>query len=228
MAAFSGPAMAMFFGTISPSSTCTVTTIASAIARDSGCSSAGETPTTSNGRRSRSATAGSPSRPSRIDDTVIPSWAPANISGSCSPARMTVTALDLPCSASASNRSRRAEISENSAPTKNALVAISKMVANTPSRSPISNPSHGGITAIIDMGQVKQVDTAAIHSDHPGLPAGRAFGYAIGFISAQLHRVPADRNATELLEYQPADRLVFTLRRVIPGGCRHLVDAQQT
>ena len=133
--------MAMFFGTISPSSTCSVTTIASATANDTVCSRAGETPPTeSNGRRSRSATAGSPSRPSRIDDTVIPSWAPANISGSCSPARIAVTALDLPCSANASSRSRRAEISENSAPTKNALVATSRMVANTPSKSPINEP----------------------------------------------------------------------------------------
>ena len=37
--------MAMFFGTISPSSTCSVTTIASATTNDTVCSSAGETPT---------------------------------------------------------------------------------------------------------------------------------------------------------------------------------------
>ena len=67
-----------------------------------------------NGFSSRCATAGSPMRPSRIEHTVMPSCAPASISERFSPARITVTALCLPCSTRASRRSRRAEISANS------------------------------------------------------------------------------------------------------------------
>src|ERR1700761_6020981 len=97
-----------------------------------------------------------------------------------------------------------------------------------PAGRPSVHLSRAGISMTVDVGQLEQVDPAAIHPDDPGLPAGRAFRYAVGFISAQLHRVPVHRNAAELLEHQPADRLVFTLRRVIAGGGRHLVDAQQT
>ena len=73
MAVDSGPAMAMFFGTISPSSTCIVTTIASAMTNDTVCSTVSGIPTTANGFSSRWATAGSPTRPSRIEQTVMPS-----------------------------------------------------------------------------------------------------------------------------------------------------------
>ena len=52
------------------------------------------------------------------------------------PARITVTARRLPCSASASRRSRRAEISANSAPTKNAFAASNRTVSSTARMSP--------------------------------------------------------------------------------------------
>ena len=131
----------MFFGTISPSSTCSVTTIASATKNDTVCSTASGMPAKWNGVSSRWATAGSPMRPSRIEQMVMPSCAPASISDRFSPARITVTALFLPCSASASSRSRRAEISANSEPTKNALAPSSSTISSTPRRSPISGPA---------------------------------------------------------------------------------------
>ena len=53
MAADSGPAIAMFFGTISPSSTCSTTTIVIAMTNDTVCSIASGTPTRSNGVSSR-------------------------------------------------------------------------------------------------------------------------------------------------------------------------------
>src|SRR5882757_4607744 len=138
MAADSGPASAMFFGTISPSSTCNTTTIVVAITNDTVCRTVSGMPINWKGFSNRCATAGSPTRPNRIEQIVIPSCAPASITGKFSPARMTVTALCLPCSARASSRSRRAEISANSAPTKNALAASRITVRTTPKKSPIS------------------------------------------------------------------------------------------
>ncbi|COY15813.1 Uncharacterised protein [Mycobacterium tuberculosis] len=52
-----------------------------------------------------------------------------------------MTAVALPCSASASRRSRRAEINANSAPTKNALAPISKSASNTADSTSISGPA---------------------------------------------------------------------------------------
>jgi hypothetical protein len=54
---------------------------------------------------------------------VIPSCAAASISDSCSAARITVRARCIPRLAIASNRSRRALINANSAPTKKAFAA---------------------------------------------------------------------------------------------------------
>ena len=53
IAADSGPAIAMFFGTISPSSTCNTTTIVIATTNDTVCSTASGTPRRSNGFSSR-------------------------------------------------------------------------------------------------------------------------------------------------------------------------------
>ena len=54
-------------------------TIVIAMTNDTVCRSASGTPTRSNGFSSRWATAGSPTRPSRIEQIVMPSWAPASI-----------------------------------------------------------------------------------------------------------------------------------------------------
>ena len=53
IAADSGPAIAMFFGTISPSSTCSTTTMVIATTNDTVCSTASGTPNKSNGFSSR-------------------------------------------------------------------------------------------------------------------------------------------------------------------------------
>ena len=67
--------------------------------------------------------AGSPIRPSRMEQIVMPNCAPASITERRSEARMTVRARENPSSSRASRRSRRAEINENSAATKKALAA---------------------------------------------------------------------------------------------------------
>ena len=56
----SGPASAMFFGTISPSTTCRNPITASAIVKAAGCTSASGRPMASNGASSAWAIAGSP------------------------------------------------------------------------------------------------------------------------------------------------------------------------
>ena len=63
----------MFFGTISPSNTCSTTTIVIAMMNDTVCNTASGTPNSANGFSSRCATAGSPTRPSRIEQIVMPS-----------------------------------------------------------------------------------------------------------------------------------------------------------
>ena len=171
MAEDSGPAMAMFLGTISPSSTWSTTTIVIAMMNDTVCSTVSGMPSARKGVSSRCATAGSPTRPSRIEQTVMPSWAPASISGRFSPARITVTALRLPCSARASSRSRRADINANSAPTKNALAPRSSTVSTTPRKSPIGMALF--LVAPPELGQLELVDPTTVHPDHRGQPAHR-------------------------------------------------------
>src|ERR1700694_5630289 len=214
----------MFLGTISPSSTCSTTTMVSATTKDTVCSTASGTPNRSNGLSSRWATAGSPMRPSRIEHAVMPSCAPASISDRFSPARMTVTALCLPCSASASSRSRRAEIRANSAPTKNALALNSATVSRTPSQSPIGRPLVGPGA---EPNQLDQVDAATVHPHDGGPPAHRLVVWCVGIERRQLDRLTLDRDVAELLQHQTADGVVFALRPTESGGGGHLVDAQQ-
>ena len=57
----------MFFGTISPSSTCSTTTIVIAMTNDTVCSTVSGMPSRWNGFSNRCATAGSPTRPNRIE-----------------------------------------------------------------------------------------------------------------------------------------------------------------
>ncbi|SHV27054.1 Uncharacterised protein [Mycobacteroides abscessus subsp. abscessus] len=65
--------MAMFLGTISPSKTCSNTTMDSEITKATVCVTAAGAPNSSKGRSSRCATAGSPTRPNKIEQIVIPS-----------------------------------------------------------------------------------------------------------------------------------------------------------
>src|SRR4051794_24059522 len=222
IAADSGPAIAMFLGTISPRSTCSTTTMVIATTNDTVCSTASDTPSRSNGASSRCATAGSPTRPRRIEHTVMPSWAPASISDRFWPAWITVTALRLPCSASASRRSRRAEISANSAATKKAFKASSSTVSRTPNRSLIR-----GLLVGAEPDQRDEVDAAAVHPLDGCQPVHRPVEGRVGVELAQGHRLALDGDVAELLQHQPADRLVLALGR--PKWCLgvDLVDPQQ-
>ncbi len=166
----SGPAIAMFLGTISPSRMCATTTIASDTANASGCSTASGRPTHASGRSSRCATAGSPRRPSRSEQIVMPSCDAASMRERSAPARSTVRAAAVPESAIASSRSRRAEMSANSAPTKNALAASSAIAASSASRSlPTARPPRVPALRCRASRQLRQPVAFAAH--HGELPA---------------------------------------------------------
>jgi hypothetical protein len=140
----SGPAIARFFGTISPSTVCSPATIASATVNETACSTGTGTPSGASGPSSRCAITGSASAPSPRPHTVMPNWAPAISSGSSWPARSTVRALATPVAASASICSRRAVSMANSAPTKNALPASSSTVTGSASRVLMARPPPAG------------------------------------------------------------------------------------
>src|ERR1700737_2093621 len=237
MADASGPAIAMFFGTISPSSTCSTTTIVIAITNDTVCRTVSGMPIKWKGFSNRCATAGSPTRPNRIEQIVMPSCAPASITGKFSPARMTVTALCLPCSARASSRSRRAEINANSAPTKNALAARSSTVRTTLKKSPISILASSRrrssdvaffVAASAQLRQFQLIDPATVHPQHRGQPAHRVLGRCVRIERRQLDRLAFFGNVAELLQHQTTDGLVFAFGSPESGSFGHLVDAQQT
>src|SRR5690606_20420388 len=121
----------------------------------------------------------SPTRPSRIEQMVMPSWAAASIIDRFSPALMTVMALRLPCATMASSRSRRAEIRANSAATKKALPASSTKVRTTPKTSPMVVLLEFARLQILggDRDQADPVDAPAVHALHacdPATPTGGA------------------------------------------------------
>ena len=125
----SGPAIAMFLGTISPSTMCATTTTTSEIVNATGPSTSSGSPSQLNGRSMRWATAGSPRRPSSSEQIVMPSWAAASMRDRSAPAFSTAEAPEVPARAIVSNRSRREEINANSAPTKNALASSRRTAA---------------------------------------------------------------------------------------------------
>jgi hypothetical protein len=88
--------MAMFFGTISPSTTCRKTTIVIAITNATGCSHSSGTCSAWNPGSIRCASAGSPTAPRPSEQTVMPSWAPAIIKETCSIAFSVVRAIRDP------------------------------------------------------------------------------------------------------------------------------------
>ncbi len=113
--------MAMFFGTISPSTMCRNTTTASAMMNATVCRAAPLMPTAASGISSRCATAGSPMAPRPSEHTVMPSWAPAIMRETRSIARSVIRAEREPAAARGSIWVRRAAMRANSAPTKKAL-----------------------------------------------------------------------------------------------------------
>ena len=156
----------------------------------------------------------------------MPSCAPASISDRFCPARITVTALRLPCSARASSRSRRAEISANSAPTKNAFASSSRTVSSdaeevshqSPPESPWRRPSLTRSSRSMRRPSIRA--TVARHR----IGSSRV---PVRLECLELHRLSDLGDVAELLHHQPADGLVFALVTAESGGRGHLVDAQQ-
>ncbi len=144
----------------------------------------------------------------------------------------------FPCSASVSRRSRRAEISENSAPTKKALPPSSANGDQDPepvvhrSTSSGADPAGGG--GGVDGGDRDDVDSAAVHPHHAGLPPRRrrdrvGAGLLLEFVTfGQCDDVPLLGDATQQRDDETAEGVVVAVGRVIAGGGRELVDPQQT
>ena len=127
-AARSGLETAAFLGTISPTTTWSPTTMRRAMAAATPwVTPAGSPSATAAGSR-ECASAGSATTPSETEQTVMPSWAHASISETFSIAHSTIRADLLPASALGSIELRRAEITANSAPTKNAFPRSSAIV----------------------------------------------------------------------------------------------------
>jgi hypothetical protein len=74
------------------------------------------------------------------EQTVMPSWLVASIRVACSIAKSAVCALRLPRSASGSTCDRRAEMTANSAATKNALNTRRTISAAMPPQSFMRHP----------------------------------------------------------------------------------------
>ena len=88
----------------------------------SGASRLSLTPSACSGSSMRCAIAGSATTPRLVEHTVMPSWAHASMSETCSIAHSTVRARRSPGARRAARSAlRRAEMMANSAPTKNAL-----------------------------------------------------------------------------------------------------------
>ena len=78
------------------------------------------------------------------------------------------------------------------------------------------------------LGQLEQIDAAAVHPHHRGQPADRVVAVARRDRTPVSSTVsPAFGDVAELLQHQTADGLVFALGRPESGRVGHLVDAQQ-
>ena len=121
--AFSGEAMEMFLGTISPATTCRPTTMTRAMTTATAWEPACPTPTAASKGSRAWAMAGSATTPRPVEHRVTPSWAVASMRETFCSAHRAVAARASPASASGSSWLRREEVTANSAPTKKALPA---------------------------------------------------------------------------------------------------------
>ncbi len=108
----------MFFGTISPRTTCRKVTSSSAVTKAMMPMASPDRDVRPSGISSRWWMAGSETFRITSEQTVMPSWLVASMSVACSIAHRVVFAALLPASAFGSICERRAEITANSAPTK--------------------------------------------------------------------------------------------------------------
>jgi hypothetical protein len=154
----------MFFGTISPITMWATTTTASEIVKASGSRTSIGSPSQVKGTSMRCATAGSPRRPNSTEQIVMPSWDAASIRERSAPARNAVDAPAVPAWAIASSRSRRAETSANSAPTKKALISSRRMAAARARKSLLTDGLHNGC------GEAELGHTVAVAPHHREAP----------------------------------------------------------
>ena len=131
----SGTENARFFGTISPNTTCRYETSSSATRNAITSTIASARPVSPSGSASRWWIAGSETFRISSEQMVMPSWLVASMSVACSIAYSAVFAAREPFSASGSICERRAEMTANSAPTKNALKASSTTSHAIPAQS---------------------------------------------------------------------------------------------
>src|SRR3546814_14592798 len=138
--------------------------------------------------------------------TVIPSWAPAIISDTCSMACSVVRATREPACAFGSIWLRRAEISANSAPTKNALRARRRSVSSTPVRSLIV-----GHLLLTDTHR-EPVDPEPVH------PLDREQGESLRLVVPLPRPGHGDRGHARVARY-PAEHLDRSDERRVGKGC---------
>ena len=124
----------MFLGTISPRTTCRKVTRSSAATKAMMPIASPDSEVRPSGISSRWWMAGSETLRITSEHTVMPSWLVASISVACSMAQSVVFAALLPASALGSICERRAEMTANSAPTKNALTTRSTTSQMMPGR----------------------------------------------------------------------------------------------
>ena len=163
-AARSGPASVMFFGTISPTTVCRKTTTPSASTNATGCTAPSGSPIAWNGPSSRCARAGSAIAPRPSEQMVMPSCAPAIISGIWFIADSAQRA-GWDAAASGSMTVRRDAISANSPPTKNPLPSSSTTVISR-SVTSVVRSSGRRLRRHPDL-----LDPVPVHLDHGELPA---------------------------------------------------------
>ena len=163
-----GPASAMFFGTISPRPAVQVGDDRQRDHERDGCTRRRARPARRTGSR-RCAIAGSATAPSPSEQTVMPSWAPAIISETCS-----IAPACAPPRARLARGSiwvRRAEIRANSAPTKNALASRSAPISSSDRGQLIGSPPHAGAGRRGGPGRCAPAARGAAATSHRGLPS---------------------------------------------------------
>src|SRR5215213_2204954 len=182
----------------------------SANAKAMGCTSASVSPTASSTGSTRWAIAGSAIAPSRRLHTVMPSWLTPMTREMFSIAERVMRAIREPACARGSIWLRRAEISANSAPTKNALPSSSNPASTSPVRLPI-----GALLVLLAHRDRQPVEAQPVHAvdaqdadpahDRPLLTLLERHG--------QLHLglVASLRDPAELLHDQSRDGVVVVV-----------------
>ena len=165
----SGAENAMFFGTSSPNTTCRNVTMTSVITNPIPPMTSSGSPVRPSGASSRWWMAGSDTSRISSEAAVMPSCVVESMSVACSIAPSAVRAERRPSSASGSTCERRAEMTANSAATKNALTASSSTSQTSPAQSFTAPPSRDGRGLDLDgriRAEAQPVDPPAVEAQH--------------------------------------------------------------